>query len=110
MSQQTVLELVISQLKEHITKSAHNQLGTNRTGDYRIGLVKAIDFCEQAKELEKQQKQKYLMAILDCKNLLKEINKTATVGQTQINIKIFELENILNAEQYYNETYKTKKP
>jgi hypothetical protein len=55
MSQQTALELVISQLKEHITKSAHNQLGTNRTGDYRIGLVKAIDFCEQAKELEKQQ-------------------------------------------------------
>ena len=68
------------------------------------------DIIEQAKELEKQQKQKYLMAILDCKNLLKEINKTATVGQTQINIKIFELENILNAEQYYNETYKTKKP
>jgi hypothetical protein len=55
MSQQTALELVISQLKEHITQSAHNQLGTNRTGDYRIGLVKAIDFCEQAKEMEKEQ-------------------------------------------------------
>jgi hypothetical protein len=55
MPQQTALELVISQLKEHITQSAHNQLGTNRTGDYRIGLLKAIDFCEQAKELEKEQ-------------------------------------------------------
>ena len=55
MPQQTALELVISQLKEEIRKSAHNQLGTNRTGDYRIGLVKAINFCEQAKELEKEQ-------------------------------------------------------
>jgi hypothetical protein len=54
-SKQTALELVISQLKEEIRKSAHNQLGTNRTGDYRIGLVKAINFCEQAKELEKEQ-------------------------------------------------------
>jgi hypothetical protein len=57
-SKQTALELVISQLKEHITKSAHNQLGTNRTGDYRIGLVKAINFCEQAKAMEKEQHRK----------------------------------------------------
>jgi hypothetical protein len=79
MTQQTALELVISQLKEHITKSAHNQLGTNRTGDYRIGLVKAIDFCEQAKELEKQQHQ-----------------ETYHQGLNS---------NFQDFEQYYNETY-----
>ena len=79
MTQQTALELVISQLKEHITKSAHNQLGTNRTGDYRIGLVKAIDFCEQAKELEKQQHR-----------------KTYHQGLNS---------NFQDFEQYYNETY-----
>jgi polysaccharide pyruvyl transferase WcaK-like protein len=88
MSQQTALELVISQLKEHITKSAHNQLGTNRTGDYRIGLVKAIDFCEQAKELEKQQ----IIEFAD------KYDAYVVQGGT------------LTAEQYYNETFKTKKP
>jgi hypothetical protein len=87
MSQQTALELVISQLKEHITQSAHNQLGTNRTGDYRIGLVKAINFCEQAKELEKQQ-------IIDAYSN-NGWNDDDPRG---------------DAEQYYNETYKTKKP
>jgi hypothetical protein len=84
MPRQTALELVISQLKEHITKSAHNQLDTNRTGDYRIGLVKAIDFCEQAKEMEKQQhKQTYYQGLNS---------------------------NFQDFEQYYNETFKTKKP
>ncbi len=87
MSQQTALELVISQLKEHITKSAHNQLGTNRTGDYRIGLVKAIDFCEQAKELEKQQIiDAYAQGFIESESMDK------------------------GAEQYYNETFNTKKP
>jgi hypothetical protein len=84
MPQQTALELVISQLKEHITQSAHNQLGTNRTGDYRIGLVKAIDFCEQAKELEKEQHR-----------------KTYHQGLNS---------NFQDFEHYYNETYNTKKP
>ena len=84
MPQQTALELVISQLKEEIRKSAHNQLGTNRTGDYRIGLLKAIDFCEQAKELEKEQHR-----------------KTYHQGLNS---------NFQDFEQYYNETYKTKKP
>jgi cell fate (sporulation/competence/biofilm development) regulator YlbF (YheA/YmcA/DUF963 family) len=83
--QQTALELVISQLKEHITQSAHNQLGTNRTGDYRIGLVKAIDFCEQAKEMEKQQ-------IIDACNLQRNDYK----GQPTYN---------KSGEQYYNETF-----
>jgi hypothetical protein len=89
MSQQTALELVISQLKEHITKSAHNQLGTNRTGDYRIGLVKAIDFCEQAKELEKQQ-------IMDaCQQGFYDGLDMAKTKKSKFK----------SAEQYYNETY-----
>jgi hypothetical protein len=85
--QQTALELVISQLKEHITQSAHNQLGTNRTGDYRIGLVKAIDFCEQAKEMEKEQ----IMAAYSNNGW----NDDDPRG---------------DAEQYYNETYKLVNP
>lgn len=56
---QTVVELLIEQLKEHIRKSAHNELGTIRTSDYRIGLSKAIDFCEQSKEMEKHQKYEF---------------------------------------------------
>jgi hypothetical protein len=92
MPQQTALELVISQLKEHITQSAHNQLGTNRTGDYRIGLVKAIDFCEQAKEMEKEQ-------IIDFARLC--LNKAKDLDI---------LTSFMNVEQYYNETFNTKKP
>jgi hypothetical protein len=47
-----VIDWLINQLENHIVLSAHNKLGTNRTGDYRIGLRKAIDFCHQAKEME----------------------------------------------------------
>jgi Mg2+ and Co2+ transporter CorA len=50
---QTAVENIIEKLKEQIRKSAHNKLGTNRTGDYRIGLIKAIGLCKQAKEMEK---------------------------------------------------------
>jgi hypothetical protein len=92
MSQQTVLELVISQLKEHITKSAHNQLGTNRTGDYRIGLVKAIDFCEQAKELEKERlKHAYDWGETNASD---ECNGDGATHE--------------NFEQYFEETYKSE--
>lgn len=52
---QTALDIVISQLKEEIEKSAHKDAGTIRTGDYRIGLAKAIHFCTLAKELYKEQ-------------------------------------------------------
>ena len=46
------IDWLINQLENHIVLSAHGKLGTNRTGDYRIGLRKAIDFCHQAKEME----------------------------------------------------------
>jgi hypothetical protein len=55
MEKQTAIESLIEKLKEHIRQSAHNELGTNRTGDYRIGLTKAIEFCEEHLEMEKQQ-------------------------------------------------------
>ena len=69
------------------------------TTDYLLMLI------EQAKEMEKQQKLKYLYSILDCINLLKQVNKTDTIGQTVINIRIIQLENMLKSEQYYNETF-----
>jgi hypothetical protein len=46
------IDWLINQLENHIVLSAHNKIGTNRTGDYRIGLRKAIDFCHQAKEMK----------------------------------------------------------
>jgi hypothetical protein len=46
------IDWLINQLENHIVLSAHGKLGTNRTGDYRIGLRKAIDFCHQVKEME----------------------------------------------------------
>ena len=79
---QTALDLVIEQLKEQIRKSAHNTIGTtNRTGDYRIGLIKAIGLCVQAKEMEKEQ-----------------IMNAWARGITS--------ENNATAEQHYNETFK----
>jgi hypothetical protein len=49
------IDWLINQLENHIVLSAHGKLGTNRTGDYRIGLRKAIDFCHQAKEMESKE-------------------------------------------------------
>jgi len=51
----TAIEHLVEQLKEQIHKSLNNELGTQRTGDYRIGLTKAIELAEQAKQLEKEQ-------------------------------------------------------
>ena len=78
---------------------------------YKKGFIKEIDGNEpiilmnQAKEMEKQQKLKYLYSILDCINLLKQVNKTDTIGQTVINIRIIQLENMLKSDQYYSETF-----
>ena len=52
---QTAVESIIEKLNEHKRQSAHNELGTNRTGEYRIGLTKAIEFCEEHLEMGKQQ-------------------------------------------------------
>lgn len=75
---QTAVDLVIEQLREQIRKSTNNKLGTNRTGDYRIGLIKAIELLEKAKEMEKEQ-----------------IENAYNVGNPH-----------KTAEQYYNQTYK----
>jgi hypothetical protein len=55
MKKKTAIESLIKKLKEQIRQSAHNELGTNRTGEYRIGLTKAIEFCEEHLEMEKHQ-------------------------------------------------------
>ena len=77
MTNKTAVELLVEQLQEHIRQSAHNELGTRRTGDYRIGLNKAIDFCEHALEIEKE-----------------NIINAATWGALHE-----------SGEKYYNETY-----
>jgi hypothetical protein len=52
---QTAVEWLVEELEKQIEKSAKNELETNRSSDYRIGLRKAIDFCEQAKKMEIEQ-------------------------------------------------------
>jgi hypothetical protein len=84
---QTAVENIIEKLKEQIRKSAHNKLGTNRTGDYRIGLIKAIGLCVQAKEMEKQQ-------IIDAVNLPKE--------NRWYDAKLYNS----SGEQYFNQIFK----
>ncbi len=86
---QTTVEWLIDQLEEHIRKSAHNELGTIRTSDYRIGLRKAIDFCKQVKEMEKQQ-------IIDAYNI-------GFIYPFEID---FDTQKSVTAEQYYKETFK----
>lgn len=84
---QTVIDFIISQLKEQIRKSAHNELGTTlRTGEYRIGLTKAIHFCEEAREMFEQQ-------IIDA------CNQIDVIGP----------DHQQPGEQYYNQTYKQQK-
>ena len=84
---QTAVEWLVEQLNEHIRKSAHNKLDTKRSGDYRIGLRKAIDFCEQAKEMEKQQ-------IIDA------WNNGQSDGVSVVSQQLYE-----PAKKYYNETF-----
>jgi hypothetical protein len=79
----TAVQWLIEQLEKQIDKSAKNELGTNRGSDYRIGLRKAIDFCGEAIEMEKQQ-------IIDA-------------YQQGFNNAYFG--NPLSKEQYYNETF-----
>ncbi len=79
----TAVEWLVEQLEKQIDKSAKNELGTNRGSDYRIGLRKAIYFCDEAKEIEKQQ-------IIDA-------------YQQGFNNAYFA--NPLSKEQYYNETF-----
>lgn len=51
----TAMQELIDKLEEHLVQSARGQLGTNRGGDYRIGLRKAIDFANEELEKEKEQ-------------------------------------------------------
>jgi hypothetical protein len=77
----TAIQEAIEKINEQIRKSAHNELETNRSGDYRIGLNKAINILEDFKELEKQQ-------IIDA-------YKDGVTGDS----------GSINSEQYYNQTF-----
>jgi hypothetical protein len=91
--QQTALDIVIVQLKEEIVKSAHKDASTIRTGDYRIGLTKAIEFCDQAKQMEKEK-------IINAWENERQVVFLDSFEDTLSEDTIKEL-----AEQYYNETY-----
>jgi len=51
----SAIKELIERIEQQIELSAHNKLGTNRTGDYRIGLNKALQLAFDALETEKQQ-------------------------------------------------------
>jgi len=85
---QTAIESLIKKLNEHKRQSAYNELGTNRTSEYRIGLSKAIEFCEEHLEMEKEQ----------------IMNAVYTAMGTNFD------PNMGRAEQYYNETFKRQEP
>jgi hypothetical protein len=92
MAEQTAVEWIIKQLYEYIRKSAHNELSTIRTGEFRIGLRKAIDFCEQAKEMEKEQHG------VTWDSAIKAHDNRGHVHARSI----------VDFDEYYNETYKTQ--
>jgi len=63
-NQLTAIEWLVEQLEQQIVLSKNPNLLTKRTGDYRIGLRHAIDLCDQAKQMEKEQmKEMYLKGI-----------------------------------------------
>ena len=63
-NKQTAIDWLVGQLENQIVLSAHNKLGTVRTGEYRIGLRKAIDFCGEAKEMEIREQALFLRWLL----------------------------------------------
>jgi hypothetical protein len=89
MSQQTAIDAIIEKLHEQIKASAHGELGTTRTGDYRIGLTKAITICEEFKEMQKQQIIAAAHTGFECGNDI--ANKVSP--------------EYLSATDYYNKTY-----
>jgi hypothetical protein len=96
MAKQTAVDWLVSQIEEYIRKSARNELGTKRGGDFRIGLRKAIDFCEQAKQIEKEQ-------------IKVAYNKGYQDGEIDsLDAKDGDVQYFDDAEQYYNETYGTE--
>jgi hypothetical protein len=91
MSQQTAIDAIIEKLHEQIKASAHGELGTKRTGEYRIGLTKAITICYEFKEMQKQQHEGTALAMIEY-----AIDKIE--GKNNLNGKDA-------FEQYYNENY-----
>lgn len=111
---QTAVDWLISQLEEYIRKSAHNELGTTRGGDFRIGLRKAIDFCEQAKAMEKEQ---IVKAIDSIQLVSRRYYKDGTDWKYWDDVLGWEVptsdENeyfglSITGEKYYKQTYGTK--
>jgi hypothetical protein len=95
MENKTPIEWLITKLEEQIRKSAHNELGTTRTGEYRIGLRKAIDFCGEALEMEREQ--------IDLLNKRWANNREQSVHfATRIGFSKGVFQGLDNAEDYFN--------
>ena len=88
----TAMQELIYEIQQEIRKSAQGENLTNRTGEYRIGLSKAIGFVSDKLEKEKAE-------IIDA-----HIN-----GQSEFDILEYRDINISLAEQYYNQTYNQNK-
>lgn len=52
---QTVIDIALEQIYQAIVKSKNPDALTKRTGEYRIGLRKAMDILSELKEMEKEQ-------------------------------------------------------
>jgi len=92
----SAIQELIERIEQQIELSAHNKLGTNRTGDYRIGLNAALSFAFDALEQEKKQ-------ILDAYLSAVGYNGNCESHQMRMLDKRF----LEQAEQYYTQTYKT---
>ena len=89
----TAVKYLIERIEKQIELSAHNKLGTNRTGDYRIGLNAALGFAFDALEAEKQQ-------IIDA--YLSAVGYSGNCESHQM--RMLDKRFLEQAENYYNET------
>jgi hypothetical protein len=81
---QTVIDIALEQIYQAIVKSKNPDALTKRTGEYRIGLRKAMEILSDLKEMEKEQ-----------------IIATYKEGHYHLEFDSF------NPQRYYNETFKT---
>ena len=100
----TAMQELIDEIRQQIIKSAQGKNLTNRTGEYRIGLTKAIELATEKLEKEKEQ---IIEARLDGFKISGEgwNGEYPFEGESckEINTRI-------DNEGYYNQTYNQKKP
>ena len=91
---QTVIDIALEQIYQAIVKSKNPDALTKRTGEYRIGLRKAMEILSNLKEIEKERMFEVYHGYQD---YLNNEFKNQCGGQSVI----------LTFEEYYNETFNT---